>query len=120
MTNRSIGRYSYLFEREPTRREAYDFPIQVGYTALCVLKKARFYPAAENIAQLFLGRIAVPADRLTPGNFIVLQDPFTKAGCHDVIFEGSEVECMNFAEQTVAKFRCSTLVAKVLFVEDWH
>ena len=50
----------------------------------------------------------------------MLQDPFTKAGCHDVIFEGSEVECMNFAEQTVAKFRCSTLVAKVLFVEDWH
>lgn len=122
MTNRSLGRYTYVFEKEPTAEEVMRFPIQMGYTQLWVLKKTCFIRGTGCETLLFRDRIAKPPEirRIAQGNFVVLQDPLMKTTYHDVVFAGIEADSMAFARQAVDDFRCSLLVAQLVHDEYWH
>lgn len=122
MTNRPKGRYTYLFEKEPTPREVQKFPIGIGYTALWVLRKTTFFPGAGDKTFLFRDRIAKPPEgqMISKGDFVVLQDPLMKTTNHDVVFAGPKADCLRFAQSAVAEFRCSLLVAELILSEHWH
>ncbi len=122
MTNRTQGRYTYLFEKEPEPKEVRKFPIQMGYSSLWVLKKTKFFGGAGKETLLFRDGIAKPAEeqRIAQGDFVVLQDPLMKTSSGDVVLAGTEAESMAFARQGVGEFRCSLLVAQLIHNENWH
>jgi len=103
-------------------KEIRKFPIEMGYTALWVLRKTTFFLGAGDKTLLFRDRIANPPEgqRISAGDFVVLQDPLLKTTHHDVVFAGTKADSVKFAQQAVSEFRCSLLVAELIYDENWH
>jgi hypothetical protein len=120
MTNRMQGRYSYLFEKLPTKKELWDLPISMGYTNLWVLKKLTYLSGDKNL--LFKDNIITrpKEESVAPGDFIVFQDPLMKTTYHDAVFRGDESMCTKFATDAVKEFRCSLIIAELIYDEYWH
>lgn len=121
LTNRSVCRYSYVYEELDGQYVYHNNSISVGRTALMICRSIQYIQGTVKIAYDFTSDYDWKSQN---GRFLVFQDPSSKLrhhGTYDII---ADHECVENAIENAKRFTndhgISTLIAEKKELIDWN